>query len=133
MTLAVHHCELSSSSTQYHMEGRASKRRRLIGAKTTVLIGPTGHGKSTCTLGNFLLNPEEKYQKKALQSFAVATSNRPPTTVVEVKSDRMDHPTLYVIDTPGLNESATEDLRHVIDIVKALKHAVGGVHSMRQV
>ena len=33
----------------------------------------------------------------------------------------MDHPTLCVIDTPGLNESAIEDLEHMVDIVMVLK------------
>ena len=95
-----------------------SKELQHHGKKTILLIGSTGHGKSS--LGNFLLNPDEKCQKKP---FATGTSNLPQTKVVQTGTtvDRTNHPLLTVIDTPGLNESATEDLRHMMELVKTLK------------
>ncbi len=88
--------------------------------KTILMIGSTGHGKST--LGNFLLNSDERYQtQRALQSFTTARANEPETMEVSVKCDNMANPTLHVIDTPGLNESAREDLTHMIDIVRNLR------------
>ena len=63
------------------VDQRGSSQRMIRGRKgptTIVLIGSTGQGKST--LGNFLLDPEEKYQTTPqLQSFRTAVSNKPQT------------------------------------------------------
>lgn len=84
-----------------------------------LLIGSTGQGKST--LGNFLLNPDEKCQRKGHRIFGIGTSNLPHTKRVERGRDQSCNPNVLVIDTPGLNEGATKDLEHMTDIVSSLK------------
>ena len=89
---------------------------------SVLLIGSTGMGKST--FGNFLLNPDERHVFDN-QTFATATNNRPKTQEVKVVSKRFQTESggraeLTIIDTPGLNESATKDLSHMIDIIKKL-------------
>ena len=83
---------------------------------TIMLIGSTGNGKST--LGNFLLDPSPShiYDKP---SFLPAQSNMPETK--EVKVVRGTNCPFHIVDTPGLNEGDSEDLRHMMDIVQRLK------------
>ena len=90
---------------------------------SVLLIGSTGMGKST--LGNYLLNPDEKHIFGDKQTFAVATDNKPMTQEVkdEYKNFQNDDSRtsfLQIIDTPGLNESGTKDLSHMINIIKKL-------------
>uniref|UniRef100_A0A1X7UKH4 AIG1-type G domain-containing protein n=1 Tax=Amphimedon queenslandica TaxID=400682 RepID=A0A1X7UKH4_AMPQE len=90
---------------------------------SVLLIGSTGMGKST--FGNFLIDPDDTHMYDR-QTFPAATNNRPKTQEVKVASkhfpiegsDRKME--LKLIDTPGLNESATKDLSHMIDIIKKL-------------
>ena len=93
-------------------------------AKASVLlIGSTGNGKST--LGNFLLDPDETQVK---QLFETATDNLPKTknshgitgTLYDVDSQYASVK-LTVIDTPGLNEGAVKDLKHMINIIEIVK------------
>lgn len=91
-----------------------------------LLIGSTGNGKST--FGNFILNPEDKHMFDQ-QSFTTARSNMPQTqnvttgsTLIPVKGHGKDGVPLTVIDTPGLNESAAHDLRHMIGVIKELQN-----------
>uniref|UniRef100_A0A1X7TVS2 AIG1-type G domain-containing protein n=1 Tax=Amphimedon queenslandica TaxID=400682 RepID=A0A1X7TVS2_AMPQE len=89
---------------------------------SVLLIGSTGMGKST--LGNFLLDPDEKHVFD-YQTFAVAKDNSPMTKEVKVgeKSVQIDDSNeffLQLIDTPGLNDSDAKDLSHMINIIKKL-------------
>ncbi len=90
-------------------------------SETLLLIGSTGNGKST--LGNFLIDPTDAHIfSDEGQAFRTARDSNPETqssNVVQV--DTMEgKPLIRVIDTPGLNENATKDLQHMIDIVKTL-------------
>ena len=80
---------------------------------TILLIGSTGNGKST--LSNFLLDPSPGHIYDN-PTFPPARSNKPETKVVKVGS----HPPFTIIDTPGLNEGESEDLEHMVAIVKKL-------------
>uniref|UniRef100_A0A1X7U0P4 AIG1-type G domain-containing protein n=1 Tax=Amphimedon queenslandica TaxID=400682 RepID=A0A1X7U0P4_AMPQE len=85
-----------------------------------LLIGSTGMGKST--FGNYLIDPDEAHMYDN-QTFPIATDNMPMTQDVKVvdKTVQIDGGRDYfiqLIDTPGLNESATKDLSHMIDIIK---------------
>lgn len=59
---------------------------------------------------------------KFLQPFAVVSFNLPQIQVIDIKDDQMNHHTLCVIDAPGLNMSMTEDLQHVLNIVKKVNY-----------
>lgn len=91
-----------------------------------LLIGSTGMGKST--FGNFLLDPNERHMLHK-QTFPMATNDKPKTQQVRIESKRVstgdrNRPIceLTVINTPGLtNESASKDLAHMIELIKALQ------------
>ena len=89
---------------------------------SVLLIGSTGNGKST--LGNFLLDPSGKLERKP---FKTAISNLPETQDVRsVTTTRTDIPNynevkLTVIDTPGLNEGAAKDLEHMASLIRELQ------------
>ena len=79
-------------------------------------------GKST--LGNFLLDPDERHMFD-MQTFAAATNNKPMTQEVRAVTRKVHiegsrHETLTIIDTPGLNESAEKDSSHMIQIIDKL-------------
>lgn len=90
-----------------------------------LLIGSTGSGKST--LGNFLIDPDDSSSTPA---FAVATDNKPmtkstkvadvPITATRDIENFTGEKALVIIDTPGLNESKSEDLLHMKDIIERL-------------
>lgn len=86
---------------------------------TILMIGSTGNGKST--LGNFLLDPRDEHISGDNQIFRTARTNMPETTIVQCASEKKKRPSLQIIDTPGLNESAFKDLSHMIHIVRKLK------------
>ena len=96
---------------------------------TVLMIGSTGQGKST--LGNFLVNPDEKHIfADDDQTFRTARSNKPQTQNCLTASTTVSTQLfnggklsldLKVIDTPGLNEGAEKDLHHMIDLVKHLQ------------
>lgn len=100
---------------------------------SVLLIGSTGMGKST--FGNFLLDPNESHMFEN-QTFASATDNKPMTQEVKVASKRVSVDDsgsgagrfLNVIDTPGLNESASKDLSHMIKVIKAIKR-IGAIQA----
>ena len=90
---------------------------------TVLLIGSTGNGKST--LGNYLLamGANDKSER-----FATAKDNKPQTQNVQSDELAITDPALKyssvhitVIDTPGLNESDVEDLKHMIGIIEELE------------
>lgn len=92
-----------------------------------LLIGSTGNGKSC--FGNYLLDPREEHIYSG-PTFATAKANLPQTETVQIATRRVStqrghHLTLTVIDTPGLNESDKEDLRHMIDVIEKLQQANG--------
>ena len=92
------------------------------GKASVLLIGSTGNGKST--LGNFLLDPDETQTKKL---FETATDNLPKTQNSLGITGTLDDVDMYssvrltVIDTPGLNEGAVKDLKHMVDLIKWLQ------------
>ena len=83
-----------------------------------LLIGSTGSGKSS--LGNFLIDPSEEniFEK---QPFKVAKANMPETQFVSKGVVQYKAKIYTIIDTPGLNESDTKDLKHMIEIVQNLQ------------
>ena len=89
-----------------------------------LLIGSTGNGKST--LGNFLIDPRDEvlFEK---QIFKTAQDNMPQTQNVFRKDfiDKVSRKTFTIIDTPGLNESDSRDLKHMIQIVESLQEVDG--------
>ena len=90
--------------------------------KTILLIGSTGNGKST--LGNCLLDSSENPK----EVFIRGRSNVPLTQNVQMANDLLrlgagKRMPLQIIDTPGLNESAVEDLTHMIGIVETVRKA----------
>ena len=84
-----------------------------------LLMGSTGNGKST--LGNFLIDPDKDHIIGDKQTFRTARDNLPQTQTISACKLQHGEQTFTVIDTPGLNESAWKDLRHMIDIVKYLR------------
>ena len=82
-------------------------------------MGSTGNGKST--LGNFLIDPDKDHIIGDKQTFRTARDNLPQTQIISACKLQHGGQTFTVIDTPGLNESASKDLRHMIDIVKYLR------------
>lgn len=96
---------------------------------TVLMIGSTGQGKST--LGNFLVNPDEKHIfADDGQTFKTARSNLPQTqnclssskiVSAQFSTGKVASLELTVVDTPGLNESAEKDLSHMIDLVRQVQ------------
>ena len=85
-----------------------------------LLVGSTGNGKSA--FGNFLVNPDKDHIFGQKQTFRTARANLPQTQIISVGTFRHEGKTQFtVVDTPGLNESASKDLSHMIDIVKKLR------------
>ena len=84
-----------------------------------LLVGSTGNGKST--LGNFLVNPNDSHIFADKQTFQTAKNNLPQTKETSASKFQDEEQMFTVIDTPGLNESAWRDLRHMIDVVKSLR------------
>ena len=89
---------------------------------TVLLIGSTGMGKST--LGNYLLDPDENHMYDN-PAFAPGKGSKPMTQEVKVASKKVQieghgRVKLTIVDSPGLNESPSKDLSHMIDIIKKL-------------
>ena len=91
-----------------------------------LLIGSTGNGKSC--FGNYLLDPSEDHIENR-KTFATAKTNLPQTQYVQnaqmVFKTSGKEVKLTVIDTPGLNESAEHDLRHMIEVIDSLQRVDG--------
>ena len=83
-----------------------------------LLIGSTGNGKST--LGNFLINPNDESR----EVFKTATDNLPQTQHTKIAcapiSGNDSSKEITIIDTPGLNESKTKDLKHMMEVIQTL-------------
>eukprot|EP00927_Polykrikos_kofoidii_P029544 TRINITY_DN25546_c0_g1_i2.p1 TRINITY_DN25546_c0_g1~~TRINITY_DN25546_c0_g1_i2.p1 ORF type:complete len:495 (+),score=73.18 TRINITY_DN25546_c0_g1_i2:107-1591(+) len=85
------------------------------------LIGSTGNGKSA--LGNFLLDPLENHRENP--TFKVGETNKSCTSSCSVQSKGL----ITVMDTPGLNESHSKDLQHMIGVVESL-HKIQALHAV---
>lgn len=85
-----------------------------------LLVGSTGSGKSTCSLGNFLLDPSNEHIWRQ-KTFQTSTANKSATKEIKYAYDRKRNPSLLVIDTPGLNESIEEDHSHMSQVAQTLK------------
>jgi len=91
--------------------------------KLFILIGSTGNGKST--LGSFLIDPERALVNPI---FRRANSNKPQTQSLEISLVRSDQHKLYLMDTPGLNESNKLDDEHMHQLFNKIKEIgqIGG-------
>ncbi len=96
-----------------------------------LLIGSTGNGKST--LANFLVSPDKDHIFGDQQTFKTARTNMPETQYVlsstfDVSMPGLTDSRLTVIDTPGIFEDENKDIKHMIDIIRAL-HTVGEIRA----
>lgn len=91
---------------------RASEKtpRGLIKAKL-VILGATGDGKSS--LGNFILN------KKDLFTVSDDPDSETKETIGHNGVDGAED--IFVIDTPGLQDTKASDKKHIVDMVHYVK------------
>ena len=97
-------------------------------AVNLLLVGSTGQGKST--LGNFLLNPDFDHlhgENGKVRTLPVGETRESCTQ--ECKLSRSCDGSMWIMDTPGLNESHERDLQNMIDVVKNA-HELSKVHAV---
>ena len=98
---------------------------------TMVVMGKTGTGKSTFCNSLLQGDTDPRRRPGLVELFNTSPSINACTYKTDFKQgtllgDKIDQ--LEVVDTPGLSENETADAKHIIGMIKVLKHDIQKVN-----